>query len=95
VRQKEALKDQIAAAKKAFESCELEPTAAASKSIIEQLDEGVVLPEYRAYIAGAPTTSTIVCLTGRMYVSCVQEWQGFSAFEPRKQTVRGDQAAQE
>mmetsp|Transcript_15039 Transcript_15039/g.24909 ORF Transcript_15039/g.24909 Transcript_15039/m.24909 type:complete len:94 (-) Transcript_15039:426-707(-) len=37
VRQKEMLKDQIAAAKKVFESCELEPrTAAASKSILGQ-----------------------------------------------------------
>jgi hypothetical protein len=57
------LTDQIVAAKEAFGHCKLKPTTEALNSINAQLADGIVLPEYHAYITGAPTKSTIVLPT--------------------------------
>jgi hypothetical protein len=53
------LTEQIAAAKEAFGHRKLQPTAEVLSSINAGLDKGIVLPEYHAYIVGAPTTSTM------------------------------------
>eukprot|EP00550_Attheya_septentrionalis_P006582 CAMPEP_0198289198 /NCGR_PEP_ID=MMETSP1449-20131203/7477_1 /TAXON_ID=420275 /ORGANISM="Attheya septentrionalis, Strain CCMP2084" /LENGTH=677 /DNA_ID=CAMNT_0043987495 /DNA_START=20 /DNA_END=2053 /DNA_ORIENTATION=- len=59
VRQNQPLENQKTAAQEAFKSCKLEPTNAVFNSINAQLAVGCVLPEYHAYITGAPTNSTM------------------------------------
>eukprot|EP00978_Attheya_sp_CCMP212_P011487 scaffold28361_cov51-Attheya_sp.AAC.1 len=60
VRQSQALlQNQKTAAQEAFKSRKLEPTEAALNLINAHLAEGIVLPEYHAYITGAPTYSTM------------------------------------
>jgi hypothetical protein len=58
MRQNFLLVDQIAAAKDAFGHYKLKPTDEVFASINARLDEAIVLPEYHAYIVGAPTTSS-------------------------------------
>eukprot|EP00978_Attheya_sp_CCMP212_P045664 scaffold355489_cov47-Attheya_sp.AAC.1 len=59
VRQSQALQNQKTTAQEVFKSRKLDPTKAAFNSISAHLADGIVLPEYHAYITGAPTYSTM------------------------------------
>jgi hypothetical protein len=81
LRHKAMLTDQIAAAKEAFGHCKLQPTAEVFVSINAGLDEGIVLPEYHAYIVGAPTTNT------NLVTSLVPSRHVVAGGEPIERTV--------